>query len=300
MSDSYVQKVKQDLLRVGISNYAIRRAEARHLAEVINQNETIHAAVFGRTPEGAAIMVATNKRVVYFRKTPLIATVDDISYEIVSGLTLGTAIGLFAAVTLHTRTGDYSIKYVNLKSATQFKKYIEESRLEGEPHHSQQTIASNETLSNVIPPGNIITKEAAAFLSCHELGVLSTLDRNGDISGAAVYYVFNSELQTLNIVTKNHTKKFKNIIANHSVAFTIYDESTLQTAQLQLYAELEPDAVIRQQVYNHITRQHQKGSKKFSAPVTALKEGSFTVIRLTPKAIDFNDFQKGSSKIHAN
>lgn len=295
MSDAYVRRVKDDLLRVGISNYAIHRAEARHLAEVLNPDEKIHAAVYGRTKEGAAMLVATARRIIYFRKTALVSTTDDITYEVVSGLTLRLAAGLFSSLILHTRTGDYSLKYVNVKSSRIFKQYIEQNRLEGEPQHSQQTIlAHSGKPSDSYTGGNIFTKQAADFLSEHELGVLSTLNQIGEPNGVAVYYAFHSKLQTLNILTKNHTKKFKNIIANHSVAFTVYDEDTLQTAQLQAYAELEPDADIRQQVYAHISRQHKKGAKEFLPPVTSIKKGSFTVLRLTPTSIEFNDYKAES------
>lgn len=297
MSDSFVQKVKSDLLRVGISNYAIHRSECRHLAAVLREDETIHGAVFGRTPEGAALLVATNRRVIYYQKTPLLATVDDITYEVVSGLMVGQVAGLFATVVLKTRIGDYTIRYVNLKSARIFKEYLEKSRLEGEPQGSQQFATTGFGMSleagssRVDNSGSVISQEAAEFLSQHDLGVLSTLDRNGSLSGAAVYYLFHKSLQTLNILTKTETKKAQNIVTNHTVAFTIYDKSALQTVQLQAVAEIEPDQIIRQQVYEHISKPHNVNSVKVAPPVTSLQQGSFTVLRLTPTTFEYRDYK---------
>lgn len=293
MSDSFQNRVKEDLLRVGISNYAIRRAEARHLASVLNRDELIHAAVFGRTPEGAAMLVATNQRIVYFRKNPFTSTVDDITYEVVSGFILNQAMTWFATITLRTRTDDYTINNVNLKSARIFKEYIEQNRLSGEAQFSQPSASAGFGVSHESSlGGNVITKKAADFLFSHSIGVISTISREGSLSSAAVYYVFNNDTQCLNILTKNQTTKAKNIIANESVAFTIYDEKTLQTVQLRATADKEPDATVRQFTYEKIAKPESAGKSVGQPPVTTIDEGSFTVLRLTPTAFEFHDYKE--------
>ena len=293
MSNSFQNSVRRDLQRVGIGKWAILSGEARYLYTVLNRDEQIHAAVIGRTPEGAAMLVATNQRIIYFRRNPFTSTVDDITYEVVSGFILNQAMTWFATITLRTRMDDYTISNVNLKSARIFKKYIEQNRLSGEAYFSQPSATtagfgmSHETNLS----GNVITKEATDFLSSHNIGVISTLSREGSLSSAAVYYTFNKDTQFLNILTKNQTTKAKNITANENVAFTIFDEITRQTVQLRAAAAKEPDATIRQRTYEKIAKPQSAGKSDNQPPVTTIDEGSFTVLRLTPSAFEYHDYK---------
>lgn len=129
---AHEERIKQELAAVGVTSYGQRKLAIRHLPTVIHKDEHIQAAVYGQTGNGTALLVVTEKRVIYIDKKPLFNTVDELSFDIVSGVKLTTA-GLFSALALHTRLGDYSLRFVNRQCARRFVSYIESRRIEQIP-----------------------------------------------------------------------------------------------------------------------------------------------------------------------
>lgn len=295
MSNSHYDRVQSELSKAGVSRYGLLRAEGRNLPNIIHPEEHIKAAVYGRTTDGSAMLVATDRRIIFYDKKPLITISDEISYEVVSGIGVNRENGVRASLTLFTRMGEYTIRYASPRAVDTFKSYIETNRLEGTPQPDTRrtkpvTDSAKQTLQSSIPK-TTISPEAAQFLASHELAVLSTIDRTNQLHGAAVYYLFNAKAQTIHILTKSQTQKSHNILATHQVAVTVYDEAALQTAQLQGLADIETDEETKQHVYMNINRIRDYNGERHHPPVTKLLEGHFMVYRISITSARFHDFK---------
>ncbi len=286
-------RVRDELRSVGVTEYGLLKPESRYLHQIIHEDEHIQGAIYGRTPNtGGAMLVATDRRALFLDRMPLFSTMDEVTYDLVSGVTLSRMGGVFAAVTLHTRAGDYTIRFANLVSAEKFVKFIENKCIE----FSAIDRPIKEFEVRVAEQSDIFfNKTEQEFLANHELATLSTMDKNGNIDGAAVYYCSFDD-GNLYILTKGGTQKMHNIYAHSQVALTIYDEQKLQTLQLQGIASVETDHIMKQAVFNQIVKERDYEGKKLLPPVTQIREESYTTIRIQPTSIKFRDFnntQKG-------
>lgn len=123
------QRVATELRKLGVTSLALLRLEARHLYKILHDGEHIKGVVHGRAAEGYAMLVATERRVIFFDKKPLFTNEDEITYDVVSGVKVATN-GIMQTVTLHTRIKDYVITTFNRQCAYGFMAWIEARRLE--------------------------------------------------------------------------------------------------------------------------------------------------------------------------
>jgi len=277
------EKVRNELKRAGLSHLATLRFTSRYLPKVIHAGETIDAAIFGhhKNKEGLlnyseGILVATDQRVIYLDHRPGFTTMDEMTYEIISGINI-TEAGVGSSLTLFTKIGNYTISFARRASVQKFADYIEHKRVDT---HQPAQYVPDPDLS--VPLG------ALHFLKTHDIAVLSTVERSGSVSGAVVYYtVFNDVLY---IVTKEHTRKARNIYSNPQVALTIYDAAALQELQIKAAAQVETDPEVKEKAFKRIIypRTYDKGDD--SPPVTKIHNGAFVVFQITPVDYAFSDF----------
>jgi hypothetical protein len=103
--------------------------ESEYLPAIIHPDEEIGGVVYGHHPEGFAMLVATDRRIIFLDKKPMFEVEDEVTYDVVSGVSIGHA-GFGSTVVLHTRIKDYPIRTYNLKCAYGFVEYIEARCLE--------------------------------------------------------------------------------------------------------------------------------------------------------------------------
>lgn len=121
---SQSERVKHQLHALGVSRIAMHSMESRYLPHVIHPDEYIQGVVYGKSDDGFAMLLATDKRAIFLDKKPLFVNMDEITYDVVSGVSLGN-IGFGSTVTLHTRIKDYTIMTLNEKCAKAFVEAIE-------------------------------------------------------------------------------------------------------------------------------------------------------------------------------
>jgi hypothetical protein len=136
------ERIKQELQALGVSAYALWRAESRFLPHIIHPSEHIGGVVYGRLDDSFAMLVATDRRVIFLDKHPLFVNEDEITYFVVSGVTYNRA-GIGATVTLHTRIRDYTFQTLNKHCAEGFVRYIEARCLE----HKSEKEKSNDFIT---------------------------------------------------------------------------------------------------------------------------------------------------------
>lgn len=308
MDPAHHKRIRDELKAAGVGSIGRRTPESHELAKLIHPDEHIGGAVYGTYPGGLAWLVATDQRVIFLDRKPLFATHDEMTYDYVTGIT-STRAGFFETVILHSRSHDYSISFVNPKTARVFIQYVDSRRLSsGSFDHATQRYIPDPTPPTTkkpskpveLPPAPPVpslpdprvgnTKERE-FLREHDLGVLSTIDRTGNLDGAVVYY-FVDDLDFIYILTKSGTAKGRNVYAHGRVALTIYEAETRQTLQLQGVAEVETDQTAKNNIFAQMTNPHLYGGKIELPPVTKLHEGAFMVIRITPTRIRFHDYSQ--------
>lgn len=122
-------RIKRELKQLGLSGFGQFSTESRYLPRIIHPDENIGGVLYGKHKDGLAMLVATDRRVIFLDKKPLFIQEDDITFYVVSGVTY-THAGFGSTVTLHTRIKDYTIRTLNRKTAEKFVTFIEERCLE--------------------------------------------------------------------------------------------------------------------------------------------------------------------------
>lgn len=117
-------RIKGILTDLGMSRFALASEEAHYLPKIVYADEQIGGVVYGLHQDGFALMAATDRRVIFLDKKPLFDTVDEIRYEVISGVSFGHA-GIGSTITLHTKIKDYKMRTFNQKTAIGFVKFIE-------------------------------------------------------------------------------------------------------------------------------------------------------------------------------
>jgi general stress protein 26 len=283
-----LSRVKTELKAVGVGAVGMRAPEVNELAKILHPDEHIGGVVYGRYSNGLAWLVATDKRVLFVDKKAFFMTTDELTYDVVSGVKNSHA-GVFASIVLHTRVNDYAIRYVSLKCARIFTEFIEARRLEGGRY--DVATGRHEETNLELPVFQNVSEEGLNFLKSHDLAVLSTVDRTGNVHGAVVYYLVD-ENNFVYILTKSDTGKGRNVYAHSQVALTIHQAGTMQTVQLQGTAEVETNQATKEKVFSDMVKPRPYGGKMQLPPVTKLHEGAFMVIRINPTLISFHDYAK--------
>jgi general stress protein 26 len=297
MSDKDSRNITKELKAVGVRTIGLIAPESKVLRKMLHDDELIKGVVYGKYTGGLAWLIATNKRIIFIDRKPFFTTTDELSYDIVAGVKMNSA-GAFCSVILHTRMGDYTISYANPHSAEVFVRYIEEKRLETENHDDNKFNTSTqpepqpqpitETHSQVSEP---ISASAVKFLNAHDLAVLSTIDDQGKVHGATVYYAIDQD-NFIYIVTKSGTNKVRNIYNHHQVALTVHEQGSVETVQLQGNIDVETDERIKKTVFEKIVKSRQYRQGVQSPPITKINAGTYVVLKITPDYVSYHDFSK--------
>ena len=120
------------------------------------------------------------------------------------------------------------------------------------------------------------------------LGVISTVNQNGQPESALVYFAFDENLN-IYLVTKDTTRKYKNIMENKKVSFVIATENPPQTLQLEGATSVHDNVGDQKHLYQELIG--LASSKNFSAPITQIKDGGLQFIKISPTWIRFGNFE---------
>ena len=123
-------QVHDELKKAGVTGLGLIKFSSRYLAKVLHEDEHVHAAANGRyheihgQPFNAAIMVATDERVLFLDHKPGYTSLDEIQYENISGYHVALT-PWFAAFTLFTRSTNYALTFARRACIEKLEKYIE-------------------------------------------------------------------------------------------------------------------------------------------------------------------------------
>ena len=288
----HIRRIKQELKDAGVSRYGLAKMESKYLPSIIHEDEHIKGVVYGKIDFLSSMLIATDRRILYINREPMVSTMDEVTYDMVGGVKFNKA-GLFGSITLHTRIQDYVIRYVNIKSGQKFIKYLESRRIESVANAGNGLRSTRtDTPPSALQPEPEIDKEALDFLRQLDLAVLSTVDRYGVVKGAVINYTVGTD-NLIYIMTKSDTAKAKGVYAHGQVALTVHEPGSLKTVQVEGTAELEQDPATKQKVFKLFTSPKNYKEGKHLPPVTKLVFGSYVVIRITPTFMRYRDYSIG-------
>ncbi|MEI6481350.1 MAG: pyridoxamine 5'-phosphate oxidase family protein [Candidatus Saccharibacteria bacterium] len=293
LSQDKQARIRKELTAAGMNAYGLLKAEARHLPGIIHDDETIGAAIYGRAEAGGSgMLVATSTRLLYLDHKLFFRKTDEISYDVISGVSTNRQ-GRYNSVTVHTKLGDFSLRFVNEKSTKHFVHFIEKMQIERtQPDVLQKNSTKNRQATVVQSLENSVnyTQAAKLFLSSHNAGVISTVGSDGEVHGSVVYYTLGVD-STLFFATKDHTTKSMDITTNPNVAFTIFDANEMQTLQISGTAHIEQDPTLASEIKEQILRPHFAGTHVTVPPILHISAGTFTVICIKPTTYSFHDYK---------
>jgi general stress protein 26 len=122
------------------------------------------------------------------------------------------------------------------------------------------------------------------FLKNHEIGVLATVDPNGDPSAAAIYFAVDDSLG-ISFLTKTGTKKHDNLKRHASCILVVYEASSQTTVQIKGIASEVTDASETQRIFTSIVKISMETSASGIPPTSKLQAGDYVVYHIKPKEI---------------
>ena len=127
--NAHREQVLHELKLAGTSRFGMLTMEANYLPNIIHQDEQVGGIVYGLHEDGIAMLIATDRRVIFLDKKPLFINEDEVNYHVVSGVSY-SRVGWGTTVTLHSRIKDYTIHTLNRRCAEIFVDFIERRCLE--------------------------------------------------------------------------------------------------------------------------------------------------------------------------
>lgn len=259
---------------------------ASYLPRLIRHEEHIMAVAYGRHQEAEGILhfsegmlVATSRRLLYLVHRPGYTSFDEFAYNTVTSLSSNRN-SLFTTLTLYTTMATYVIRFAGNACAGRFIDYVDQHR---------------DTLPpSTAPVASRLNLKALDFLHSHELGVLSTLDRDGTLSSSAVHYVIDDQA-VIRIVTKTDARKARNVLARPQAALTVYDTEAMQTVQVQASASFEVQPSHKKEGSFRAALTAAYGNSFHLPPMSLLRDSGLTVIKLLPtsaRLLSFKDLTK--------
>lgn len=136
------------------------------------------------------------------------------------------------------------------------------------------------------------------FLREHKVGVLATVDADGDPHAATLYYTTDKPF-TLWFVTKTGTKKHDNVSHNDRAMFVVYDAVSQTSVQITGLVAKVKDASRSRQVFADILAISAETSNSKVPPISKLLAGDYITYELEPKQIRMASFADTKAKAHS-
>lgn len=282
------QRVRDELLDVGVTQYGIRKSESKALWEHIGDNERVLAAIYGQFESTSAMMVATDMRIMFIDIRALHNIVEDTSYDAFGDLRIDEGM-VFSQVTLRTKPREYVFHMVNKKCARRFLNVIENRAMSWDQRYDGKK--SKQTATEPVFEPVSATSEQINFLIGNHLATLSTRGENGYPYGATVFYFYDRTTpDDIYSVTKTSTHTALNLERSPKAAFTITNTKSMTTMHVVVDTEPEKESERVNQIIGMLFKHAKHLSDSGRPPVTQIKTGSFKVYRSHIKQITVQQY----------
>ncbi len=122
------------------------------------------------------------------------------------------------------------------------------------------------------------------FLKMHPVGVLATVDPNGNPNATVIYYSVDEYFKAI-FITKRDTKKNDNLQHNNHLQLVAYDASSQTTAQITGIAIDITDTSEADEAFNATLKAAVRTSEAGVPPISKLYAGQYVAYHIEPKQI---------------
>lgn len=122
------------------------------------------------------------------------------------------------------------------------------------------------------------------FLFATSLGVLSSVDPDGNPHGATIYFTINRDFE-VSFVTKSGTRKYDNLIHNNHVMLTVFEALTQTTVQVTGLAQEVEDGFTMNQIAARVLGTSLRTSDAGITPLSKLEAGDFVAFTINPMQV---------------
>lgn len=133
-------------------------------------------------------------------------------------------------------------------------------------------------------------KEAHEFLEKHPVGVLATVDPDGNPHAAVIYFVVDDS-SNITFVTKSGTKKADNLKHNSHAMLVVYDAASQTTVQVTGKVTGGTNHTEVNGIFSRILDASAATSGSSVPPISKLKEGDYIAFKLKPKQVRMASFK---------
>lgn len=140
------------------------------------------------------------------------------------------------------------------------------------------------------------------YIQANPTAVLGTLEPNNTPYGSIVYVCADAQLPCVYFVTKNQTRKYRNLITHPAVSLTIYNAETQSTLQAIGQATVTTDPHTLEYAFESLTK-NQAVSSEMIPPIGKLRAGEYVVIAVNlteARLANFAGRDIGSPEIFIN
>ncbi len=123
-----------------------------------------------------------------------------------------------------------------------------------------------------------------SFLEDTPVGVLASVDPNGDPHGVVIYFVIDGDFNVY-FLTRAETRKYDNLKRHNHAMLTVFDPQSQTTAQITGRAEEITDNYQINQIANKMVEANFKASESDVPPITKLNAGEAVAFKIVPVQI---------------
>lgn len=145
------------------------------------------------------------------------------------------------------------------------------------PHRKAARSADDEALSDQ-------QQRILSFLEDTPVGVLSTVDPNGNPHGVVIYFVIDGNFNVY-FLTRAETRKYDNLKHHNHAMLTVFDPESQTTAQITGRATEVEDSYQVNEIANQMVQASLKTSEAEVPPITKLSAGEAVAFKIEPVQI---------------
>lgn len=132
------------------------------------------------------------------------------------------------------------------------------------------------------------------FLKNHNIGVLATVDPNGEPNAATIYFTVDDDLN-VSFITKTGTKKHDNLIRQNHAMLVVYEASSQTTVEIVGIASAITGVSEVQDIFADILKISKSTSGNDVPPISKLNAGKYVGYQLESKEIRMASFVRAKS-----
>lgn len=133
-----------------------------------------------------------------------------------------------------------------------------------------------------------------AFLDRMRVGVLTSVDPNGDPHGSVIYFIVDDDF-SIRFLTKNETKKAENLLHNNRVMLVVFDQNSQTVAQVIGKTARLTDSTVVNQIAAKVFMHSIKNSQGSLLPIAKLDAGDYIGYCITPDQIRMASYAKAGT-----